>query len=124
MAGAAAHAAQISLTIINEPLFAVGQSVQVAPRTMPGFNYEGGSGRITEVHCMADALKRPKSRRPRTFPATSKYVYDVTFIMRAATERSVDVRWISPSPHRAEELAPLGHDPPAARRTSLRQRAS
>ena len=109
------------LRVVTTPLYTAGQIVTVSPRTMPGQNFEGGCGRILHSYSITDAHARPKSRRPRTNPSTTRFVYDVALILRGATERSIDAKWIAPAAHTAQESVPTGHDPPAkGRRRSAR----
>ena len=106
--------------MVTHPIYTVGQLVSVMPRTAPGFNLEGGEGRIRAVVAVED-VPQPSSERPEG-RATTRYVYDVRYTMRAATEKAVDAKWISVS-SAAEYLAPVGHDPPAGqRRRSGRRR--
>ncbi|KAJ1457319.1 hypothetical protein M885DRAFT_515307 [Pelagophyceae sp. CCMP2097] len=78
------------------PRFSVKELVEVARRTMPGMNKEGGAARIQAVNdersipAEAAKLKDGSAQGKRTTP----YTYDVKYVM-GGTEKRVDARWIT-----------------------------
>ena len=81
---------------VTKPIYNTGQTVHVAPRTMPGFNFLGGEGTITEIHHIKNTNPKPKAKRPEG-SATSQYLYHVRFVIRNTTEKWVDICWITPT---------------------------
>ena len=101
--------------VVDTPLYRMGQTVTVQPRTAPGFNFGGGEGRICQIKPVSSVAQPPAQRQERV--ATTRYLYDVRFIIGSNTERHIDALWIAPKAATAERTAPLGHDPPAASRS-------
>ena len=92
----ASTAARYALRKVRQPIYNTGQTVQVAPRTMPGFNFLGGEGTITEIHHIKNKHPKPKTKRPEG-SATSQYLYHIRFVIRNTTEKWVDISWITPA---------------------------
>ena len=72
-------------------LFAVKELVEVAARTMPGFNNQGGTARISKVR---DERGSSEPMKDGSASRTTGFTYDVKYVI-GGSERRVDARWIS-----------------------------
>ena len=87
MAAAAACAAHVTLMVVDTPLYRMGQTVTVQPRTAPGFNFGGGEGRICRITPVSSVAQPPAQRQEKV--ATTQYLYDARFIIGSNTELSL-----------------------------------
>lgn len=76
----------------DEPLFRVGEVVDVAPRTNPGFNYQGGTAKINKVNDEREGDSPPL--RDGSKARTTGFTYGVRYVM-GGSERRVDAQWIT-----------------------------
>ena len=76
----------------SEPLFTQKELVEVAARTMPGFNFQGGTARISKVRDERTEDGGPMKDGSTT--RTTGFTYDVKYVM-GGSERRVDARWIT-----------------------------
>ena len=76
----------------EEPLFKVGDTVDVAPRTFPGINKAGGTGTITKVN--DERQKDGGPMKDGSESRTTGFTYAVKYTI-SGSEKRVDAQWIA-----------------------------
>jgi hypothetical protein len=76
----------------DEPLFTIGEMVEVARRKMPGFNKDGGAARLTKVNDESE-LDKKMTDGSANGKKTTSFTYNVKYML-GGNERRVDARWI------------------------------
>ena len=74
------------------PRFRVGDTVDVAPRTFPGINKAGGTGRITKVN--DERSKDGGPMKDGSERRTTGFTYAVKYAL-SGSEKRVDAQWIA-----------------------------
>eukprot|EP00629_Pelagomonadales_sp_RCC1024_P002193 CAMPEP_0119270026 /NCGR_PEP_ID=MMETSP1329-20130426/7190_1 /TAXON_ID=114041 /ORGANISM="Genus nov. species nov., Strain RCC1024" /LENGTH=104 /DNA_ID=CAMNT_0007270031 /DNA_START=107 /DNA_END=417 /DNA_ORIENTATION=+ len=77
---------------MEQPRFALKELVEVAPRTFPGFNFQGGTAKVTKIHDEREKDLGPMKDGSRE--RTTGFTYAVKYVM-GGSEKRVDARHIS-----------------------------